>query len=657
MIGMGSRFAVLSCICLFSLFTLVCLADEPNQNENPTQTQPQDQNKEEQQVKTEPIVVTVSSQAIPLSESSASMTVLTRDYIANSRTETVAELLRQVPFLNLSQTGGMGGLTTVTIRGGEPNFTLVMVDGIPVNDPTNILGGSFDFSSLSTDNVEQIEIVRGPLSSLYGSEAMSGVINIISRNGAGKPQVSLRGLLGNFDAREAGVGSQGAVDKFRYSLGASYFDIGEQVEKDSYSLGTFAFRSGVQFTKTQALNFTVRLQDKNSAGFPENGGGPIYSLLDIAKDSHARERIIGGNYVHDWKPWWSYQLEVDFYQRLEDSFIPAILDSIPPSFSAQPSIQSNTDFKKTQFQFMNNWKLQNDLSASFGVEVKEEDGKNDSVIAEFLPSSFDLSRTTLSFTGEGLYSSGPFNANFGLRIDDPDDFDVKVSPRVGANYFFENTKTRIRGTWGNGFKLPSFYALGEPNVGNPNLKPETSTGFDLGVDQDLLDGRLQVSLTYFWNHYRDLIDFSAELFKLVNRDLVKDQGAEFEATVPVSNTLHFMGHVSYIDSKIVNSPEKLRDRPKWRGGIGVQWQPFSGSQLQFDTIWVGERADFQLPVPQLNIAPAYNTTDLAFTQKLTRDFSGYVRIENLFNNKYQNFIGFPDPGFFARFGVIYKLGG
>lgn len=617
----------------------------------------QEEDSEEPPIQAEPVVVTVSSQEIPLSETSASIIVLTRERIEESRTETVAELLRTVPFLNLSQAGGMGGLTTVTIRGGEPNFVLVMMDGIPMNDPTNILGGSFDFASMSTDNVDQIEIVRGPLSSLYGSEAMSGVINIISRPGTGPPQVSVRGLVGNFDAWEGAVASQGAINKFSYSLGASYFDIGEQVEKDNYSLGTFAFRSAVQFTKDQALNVTLRFQDKNSAGYPENSGGPIYSILRIAKDSDLRQRIIGAEYTQNLKPWWSYELTGTFFQALEDSTIPAILDSDPPSFLAQPSIVSDTNYKETQFHFLNNWKIRNDFTATFGLEAEIEDGENNSIIADFLPSDFALTRTTVAFSGEALYTSSSLNVNFGLRVDSPEDFDVEVSPRVGASYLFEASSTRIRTSWGEGFKLPSFYALGEPNVGNPDLLPETSQGFDVGVEQGLLKGKLQMSLTYFWNQYRDLIDFSPELFLLINRDLVKDQGVEFEANVSASKALQFNGYVSYLDAKIIDSPEKLRDRPRWRGGIGFQWEPFSNTELRLDTVWVGERADFQLPVPQMDTAEAYSTTNLVFNQKLNRDFSAYLRIDNLFNNKYQNFIGFPDPGFFARVGVIFKLGG
>ena len=153
----------------------------------------------------DPVVVTVSAEAIPLSAASASVTVLTQKFIERSGAETVADLLRQAPFLHLSQTGGRGGLTTVTLRGGDPNFTLVMIDGIPVNDITNILGGAFDFSTLSIDNIERVEIVRGPMSALYGSEGIGGIINIITRSGEDEPHVSLSGMLGNFGSGQVGV--------------------------------------------------------------------------------------------------------------------------------------------------------------------------------------------------------------------------------------------------------------------------------------------------------------------------------------------------------------------------------------------------------------------------------------------------------------------
>jgi vitamin B12 transporter len=154
----------------------------------------------------EPTVVTVTGQATPLSAADASVTVLTRQVIEDSHAGNLADLLRQTPFLFLTQSGGKGGLTTVTLRGGKPNFTLVMVDGVPANDITNVLGGSFDFSNMSTANVEQVEIVRGPLSAIDGSAAVAGVINIISRRGEGNRELHASGALSNFSSRELQVG-------------------------------------------------------------------------------------------------------------------------------------------------------------------------------------------------------------------------------------------------------------------------------------------------------------------------------------------------------------------------------------------------------------------------------------------------------------------
>ena len=134
-------------------------------------------------VEADPLVVTISTLPFPLSVAPGSVTVIDRQAIEASRAATLEDLLRATPFVDLSRTGGRGGLSTVTLRGGDPNFTLVLLDGVPVNDPTNLLGGSFDFSTLSVDNVERVEIVRGPLSSRYGSEAMAGVIHILSRRG------------------------------------------------------------------------------------------------------------------------------------------------------------------------------------------------------------------------------------------------------------------------------------------------------------------------------------------------------------------------------------------------------------------------------------------------------------------------------------------
>lgn len=216
----------------------------------------------------EPTVVTVTAQATPLSETSASVTVLSRDYIESSRSETAADLLRAAPFLQIAQSGGSGGLTTITIRGSKPNFVMVLIDGIPVNDITTSLGGSFDFSSLPLDNIERIEIIRGPLSSIYGSDAIGGVINFISRRGGGPPALDAGGEFGNFLWRQARLGETGSWKALQYSASGSFLDVGQQVEKDEYSVGSGAFNGSVSLGQNRILDFVIRYLDDEHAGFP-----------------------------------------------------------------------------------------------------------------------------------------------------------------------------------------------------------------------------------------------------------------------------------------------------------------------------------------------------------------------------------------------------
>src|SRR5205807_3174351 len=176
----------------------------------------------------QPQVVEVTAESVPVEASSASVVVLSRSDIDDSHAATTADLLATVPFLHVAQNGSAGSFTSVSVRGGKPKFTLVLLAGAPVNDITNILGGSVDLSSISLANIERIEIVRGPLSSIYGSEAVSGVINIISRNDA-RPTVELQAEGGGFGSSQTTLAARGSNGKTSYGLSGSYFNISDQV--------------------------------------------------------------------------------------------------------------------------------------------------------------------------------------------------------------------------------------------------------------------------------------------------------------------------------------------------------------------------------------------------------------------------------------------
>ena len=599
------------------------------------------------------VTVTVSAQEQPLSVTPASVTVITQEEIELSKASNIVELFREVPFVHISQTGASGGLSTATIRGGDPNFTLIMVDGIPLNDPTNILGGSFDLSSLSLDNVERIEIVRGPLSSLYGSEAMSGVINIISKRGTAKPILHLDANYGSFHSRRANVYTSGKTGVLRFSGGASYADLDEQVELDSFSLGSAALAVEAQIAPESLFTITARYYSKQTSGFPENGGGPIFSILRDPKKTDGNQLALGLNYLQSLKEWWRFKIDFDYTNHEEDASSPAVLNSIPPDFNTSlPSIVSHTTFDRTRIRIGSQWERK-ELFASLSLDYKGEDGSSSSLIAESFPSAFTLDRATVGASGELGFTGKTFCLSAGLRRDDPEGFSAEWSPRFGGSYLFTKPETRLRTTWGEGFKLPSFFALADPNVGNPLLRPEQSRGFDVGVEQQYRG--FSFSLAYFHNSFRDLIDFSAEEFQLVNRSVAITQGAEFEAGFARSGVFSVTAYVAYLNADLQGTDEPLRDRPKWSGGIEGSWQPRAGTSLHANVLVVGDRFDFQIPVPEMNIAGSYTNVNLAFSQDISRDLKAYVRLDNLLDNDFQEFVGFPNPGFSIRAGLRYSF--
>ena len=602
----------------------------------------------------DPIVVTVSAEAIPLSTSSASVTILTREFVENSRAESMADLLRQVPFLYLSQTGGRGGLTTISLRGGEANFTLVMIDGVPVNDPTNLLGGAVDFSTLSTDNVEQIEIVRGPMSSLYGSEGIGGVINILTRGGGDVPHFSVEGALGNFGSGRAGFQSGGKLGGIDWSLSGSYFDIDEQIENDDFSVGTFSFKSALPLGDGKALQFVTRYQDSRSRGFPENGGGPGFSILRDPKVADVEQLTLRMGYQQQVSPGWLYGFDFDLFSRQQDDTAPAVLDGLPPSPRALPPLSSQTGFHRLRAGFTTQLDLTPELSLNLGARVRNEDGSNDTLIAGIFPSVFDLERQTLAGTGEIHYRAGRLTLSFGGRVDSAEGFDAVFSPRAGA-VFSLGERTRLKTSWGDGFKLPSFYALAEPNIGNPELQPERSRGFDLGFEHTLQDSRLHLSGAVFYNSFRDLVDFSPQLFQLVNRSRATTRGVEFAAALPLNGKGRLGGHLQFLDWELQGTTEPLRDRPRWRGGSYVDWEIHPRARLRWDILWVGERYDFQLPVPGMETVGGYSTSSVVFGYQLPHGLEAFGRVDNVFDSSYHEFIGFPHPGIYARAGLRLRV--
>jgi outer membrane receptor protein involved in Fe transport len=239
----------------------------------------------------------------------------------------------------------------------------------------------------------------------------------------------------------------------------------------------------------------------------------------------------------------------------------------------------------------------------------------------------------------------------GVRVDLPEGFDRAVSPRVGVSYTLAATGTTLRASWGEGFKLPSFFALSHPLVGNPALVPETSQSVDAGIRQSVWGKRLTVDAAYFYNAFTDLIDFEeGPPPRLVNRSKVTTEGVEMSLRLQPWPSLGVTAHLTYVKTDIQGTNEELRNRPQWRGGFTVQWRPLSGLNGHVQTLVVGDVRDSSIPTGDRTLE-AYTRVDLATTWTITPTWQLFVAVDNLFDAEYEEFVGFPAPGITPRGGV------
>lgn len=589
-------------------------------------------------------VVTVTATPVEKERTTGDVTVVEPAPAANP--QSLADLLRAQPSLYVSQPGVRGGLTSISLRGGDTNFTLLMLDGIPVNDITDQLGGAADLSGILPFDVDRVEVVRGPLSAVYGSEAIGGVINVISRIPE-TPYVRLRLAGGNFGTFEGRLTAGGQSGRFQYSAGIGGTRIGQQVERDSYDAIDSGARLRWRFTDHDSLAGTVRLRRLDSAGFPASSGGPLYALNRAIETRAAASGIGGlewqrtaGRYVH--------RAAFDLFQQAQDQNTPAVLDRIPPSFRTVPATVSDSDFRRSRINGSSSARLRGGWVATVGGSYRREHGENVGSIQQLGPANFTLTRNTGAVFGEAVRDGQWWSLAAGLRSDWATGGVQRTTPRIGASALIPHTRTRVRSSWGKGFKLPSFYALGQPLVGNPNLRPETSESADVSAEQPTALGVLRVN--FFHASYRGLVDFSPEQFRLVNRSEAVAKGVDFQWTLLARRRIMLRAHANYVSAYLKNSTELLRERPRWRTGLNASGR-WAGFDLYTEGLWVAARNDFQLPVPTLTRAGSYFVANLAAQRRISNRVSAFARLDNILNRKYYEYIGFVNPGIQVRAGL------
>jgi len=597
--------------------------------------------------------VLVTGTFAPQPALTSSVSVLDAQQIEALNKTTLADLLKTLPGLLVEEQGGPGGLTAVSIRGGESNFTLVLVDGVAVNDPTNFRGGGFDFANLNPNMVDRVEVVRGAQSAIYGSDALAGVINIITRRPQAGHRQEAYAEVGEHDYSDLGVSALGSSGDVDYTVALASRDDGEPVPGSTRSTDSANLRLGWQPTQAQELSVGYRYLDGKRTTYPEQSGGPEHALSDALDHSDYTQDILSLLWGAQWSSLWRSTVTASRFEQQDRYQSPGVFPylDIPPN-------AADTDFTRDQLQWLNTLHLAPGYEANIGGDYRHEDGQSTGDVEFFgerSPTDFELDRDTRGVFAD--LSATPLEAlllHTSLRYDDPEGFDSETSAQAGVKYTVGEGVT-LAANWGEAYKLPSFLALGHPLVGNPDLRPEQGESRDLGVEWEATDA-LHLAATWFDNDFRDLVDFDAETFRNINRNSVQTSGFELQAEWQAVAALSLRSQVTYTDIDVKNENTVLTGRPQWTASVVVQWQiaanwntaldhQYSGQQ------WSASRYTGDLVTQELD---DYHRLDWVLHWQLAPAWRLQLSVDNLLDEDYETAVGFNAPQREFRLGVMFS---
>lgn len=575
-------------------------------------------------------VVTPSRSEQSINETGSSITVVTEEQIKQSKAISVAEVLRGLPGVNVVQQGGPGGFTSVFLRGANAQQTKVLLDGIPINDPSGATR-SFDFGSLTVDNIERIEILRGPQSTIYGSDAIGGVVQIITKRGEGPltTRVMLQG--GSYGTHAEGVYLSGGTNRVYYSLSAGYVDTdgfssaserNGNTENDLYRNATFSGRFGWTPGDVFSVDYVFRSIDatKGIDDFDFGTGLPIDQLArtNITESFFQRVQLRVAPLDGDLESLLAFS--VADYERFDTNTF------FDPRFSGQT--------RKVDWQ--NRLRLTQRNTLLVGASYFQEDAvsSSDGPFFQYDPAAYVEDQIALF---DRWYTT------VGARWDDYSSAGPAETYRVTSAYNLRETATIFRASLGTGFRAP---ALAENLFlfGNPALLPEESKGWDVGVEQTLMSG-LTVGATYFRNNFTNLIVFDFGTFSLQNVGAAKSHGAELYASAVLSETTSLTANYTRTDTTDLADGQQLLRRPRDVASLGVNRQFSPQASLAAYLLYVGTRRD---TVARLD---DYITVNMAGSYRLSRRVELFARAENLFDTVYEEVAGFGVPGISGYGGV------
>ncbi len=612
----------------------------------------------------EEVVVVANRAPVSLDKIGNSVSVLNEATIKESQASIASDLLVTTPGVAVTRNGGPGSTTAVRIRGAETSQTLVLIDGVQMNDPSSV-DGAFDFSTLLVGDISRIEILRGSQSTLYGSQAIGGIINIITTEPVGDLQADVHGELGSYSTRDAGASLGGQFDKASFRMsGSAYHTDGVSsfaggTETDPFKNATFSGRFGYNFTPDIKLDLRAFYSDSTDHydGFPP----PFFVFADEGDYSTTRQFV---GYAG---------LNFDLFDgRLKNRIAFQSTDTDRDTFLETPTSVTKTgtfDGKNQRYEYQGTWSIIDGYQAVFGFQ--KEDSKMSS---NSDPLRADVSEKSYYAQLQAEVIKG-LTLTAGERRDDHDTFGTHDTGQLAAAWALPSD-TVLRASWGQGFKAPTLFQLFS-EFSNRALKPEESRGWDAGVEQHLLDRRVMVSATYFSRDTKNQIDFVDCPFPVAgsvcalpghslfgfysNVDKTQSRGYELQAELNLTDDLSIAGNYTHMKAtdesagpdhglRLIRRPDILAN-----ASVSYRWPVHLTTTVAARYTGPSFDTDFNTFPAARVVLGGFTLVDFRAAWALNDHVSITGRVENAFDKRYQTVLDFGTLGRAGYVGVDVKL--
>ncbi len=574
-------------------------------------------------LKTLSVITTRTSSS--LEDIPTATTVITEKKIKKKQFTQVLNLLREEVGMEVTQSGPLGAVSSVFIRGAGSSSTLVLVDGVQVNSNTL---GAFNFANLNVENIEKIEVLRGPQSTLWGSDAVGGVINIITKRGKGEPTHSFSFEGGSFETFKETLSSSGDLGFLDYSVSASRTDSEGfssanenrgNTENDGYENTSVSTRVGRNFLDDGRVDFIGRftrsINEFDAFGFVDGKG---FSKNDAYYVAVPVEKAI----LDQWDLKINPTLAYEFFKTLD-----------PGGFTKKSHILNRTYGVDVQ----NTVEINKYFSTTFGFEYEERNGVNEE------SSLRDTIKNKGFYLQTQFHCGNSFVLTAGFRHDMNSVFEDPTTRKFEAAYRFHQTGTRIRAAHATGFRAPTLNELFFPNFGTPSLQPEKSNSWEVGLDQNLVGGKVIFAVTYFEVDFENLIetvDLGGFVFRAQNVSEASTKGVETTISIDLPQNVRVSTNYTWLNARNdAGEPLQRRAEHNFNVNLNHTWRDKLNS-----LVGLRVRSRIRSNSTGTQVTGAFTTVRAAVSYQVNKNLKISARGENLFNENYEEVFGFGQAG-------------